>query len=63
MHTLNLNHDVVLAGPLSAVAAAHADYCSSTQAVGLTLNTLETVSQVYLAVTVVGSSWGLHFKY
>jgi hypothetical protein len=36
----------VLAGPLSAVEAAHADYCSSMQAVGLTLNPRE--SHMYL---------------
>jgi hypothetical protein len=34
--------NVVLAGPLSAVEAAHADYCSSMQAVGLTLNPRES---------------------
>jgi hypothetical protein len=38
--------NVVLAGPLSAVEAAHADYCSSMQAVGLTLNPLE--SHIYI---------------
>jgi hypothetical protein len=34
--------NVVLAGPLSGVEAAHADYCSSMQVVGLTLNPLES---------------------
>jgi hypothetical protein len=34
--------NVVLSGPLSAVEAAHTDFCSSMQVVGLTLNPLES---------------------
>jgi hypothetical protein len=42
----------VLAGPFSVVEAAHADYCSSMQAVGLKLNPLE--SHMYIT-----EWWGL----